>query len=54
MFFYSMIPLNESIGVTPNHDQVAVNTSNGSPSSLSFAKVLLYLFMFSCIIFLIW
>jgi len=34
-----MIPLSESIGITSTSDRFLVNTSNGSPSNLSFAKV---------------
>lgn len=40
-----MIPLNESIGIPSNHDNTVLNTSNGSPSSLSFAKVMGYIFI---------
>jgi len=34
-----MVPLSESIGITSTSDHAIVNTSNGSPSNLSFAKV---------------
>jgi len=34
-----MIPLSESIGITSTSEHATVNTSNGSPSNLSFAKV---------------
>ncbi|KAL5241094.1 hypothetical protein ACI65C_008504 [Semiaphis heraclei] len=36
----SMIPLSESIGITSTSEHATVNTSNGSPSNLSFAKAL--------------
>lgn len=39
-FFYSMIPLSESIGISTIGDHNAVNTSHGLPRNLSFAKVL--------------
>lgn len=35
-----MVPLSESIGITSTRDHTTINTSNGSPSSLSFAKVM--------------
>jgi len=38
-----MVSLSESIGITSTSDQAIMNTSNGSPSSLSFAKVPHYL-----------
>lgn len=38
-----MVPLSESIGITSNSDHGLANTSNGSPSNLSFAKVQCYL-----------
>lgn len=42
-----MIPLSESVGVGSSHDPNAiVNTSNGSPSNLSFAKVNCYYFLY--------
>lgn len=41
-----MVPLSESIGVTSTLDHTTINTSNGSPRSLSFAKVLCKLYIF--------
>lgn len=40
-----MIPLSESIGITSTSDYAIGNTSNGSPSNLSFAKVQCYLLL---------
>jgi len=43
-----MIPLSASIGITSTHDHTTMNISNGSPSSsnsLSFAKVICYVFI---------
>lgn len=37
-----MVPLSESIGITSTIDQNLMNSPTGSPSSLSFAKVLFY------------
>lgn len=38
-FICSMIPLSESIGIISTRNRAVINSSNGSPSNLSFAKV---------------
>lgn len=48
-----MIPLNEAIGITSIQDNTVSNTSNGSPNSLSFSKVLLHTCIFICTVLLL-